>query len=86
MNDLLNTLKNDRRLQILEIIAREHCSIAQIQKELRRSGFNHSQQTISGEYMKPLITVGIADEHQNSYYATLLGQKISDLTRDFHDL
>jgi len=86
MNNLLNTLKNNRRLQLLQIITRKHCSIAQIQKELWKRGFNHSQQTIGREYMKPLMAVGIADEHQNSYYATLFGRKISDLTMDFHDL
>ena len=86
MTNLLNTLKNKRRLQLLEIISKEHYSIAQLQRELQKQGFNHSQQTIGQEYLNPLITVGLADENQNLYHSTLFGRKISDLTKDFHDL
>jgi predicted transcriptional regulator len=86
MTNLLNTLKNKRRLQLLEMLSKKHHSITQLQQELRKLGFNHGQQTIIEEYVNPLITLGLADEHQNLYYATLFGQKISDLTKDFHDL
>ncbi|HVP15845.1 MAG TPA: hypothetical protein VMT42_00560 [candidate division Zixibacteria bacterium] len=86
MTNLLNTLKNKRRLQLLEIISEEPHSIAQLQQQLRKLGFNHSQQTISQEYLNPLITVGIADEYQNLYHSTLFGRRISDLMKDFHDL
>lgn len=86
MMNLLNTLKNKRRLQLLELISKENHLIAQLQQELRKLGFNHSQQTIVEEYVDPLVTVGLADERQNRYHATLFGRKISDLTKDFHDL
>lgn len=86
MANLLNTLKNKRRSQLLEIISKEHHSIKQLQQELRKLGFNHSQHTIIEEYVNPLITVGLADERQNLYQSTLFGRKISDLTKDFHDL
>jgi predicted transcriptional regulator len=85
MTNLLNTLKNKRRLQLLEMLSKKHYSITQLQQELRKLGFNHSQRTIIEEYANPLTTVGLADEHQTLYYATLFGQKISDLTKD-HDL
>ena len=86
MVNLLNTLKNKRRLQLLETISKENHLIAQLQQELRKQGFNHSQQTIVEEYVDPLVTVGLADEYQNRYHATLFGRRISDLTKDFHDL
>lgn len=82
---LLNTLKNERRLRLLEIIAKERYSIAQIQRELRKHGFSHSQVTIGREYLNPLIEVGLADEQQNSYNATFFGRRISDLMRNFCD-
>ncbi|MGA2309279.1 MAG: hypothetical protein ABSG57_07005 [Candidatus Bathyarchaeia archaeon] len=86
MMNLLNTLKNKRRLQLLEIISEEPHSMTQLQQELRKLGFNHSQQTIGQEYLNPLITVGLADEYQNLYHSTLFGRRISDLTKDFPDL
>jgi len=86
MTNLLNTLKNKRRVQLLEVISKENHSIRQLQQELRKIGFNHSQQTVVEEYINPLIGVGLLDEYQNLYYATLFGHKISDLMRDFHDL
>ena len=86
MTNLLNTLKNKRRLQLLEIISKKYHSTAQLQQELQKLGFNHSQQTIIQEYVNPLIAVGLADEYQNLYYATLFGHKVSDLAKDFHDL
>jgi predicted transcriptional regulator len=86
MTDLLNTIKNKRRLRVLEIISKEHHSITQLQQEMRKLGFNHSQQTIVAEYVNPLMKVGLADEHQDLYYATVFGRKISDLVKDFHGL
>jgi predicted transcriptional regulator len=86
MTNLLNTLKNERRLQLLEIISVEPHSIAQLQQKLRKLGFNHSQQTIGQEYLNPLTTVGLTDENQNLYHSTLFGRRICDLVKDFHDL
>jgi predicted transcriptional regulator len=86
MTNLLNTLKNKRRLQLLDIISEEPQSITLLQHELRKLGFNHSQQTIVQEYLGPLMTAGLADEHQNLYHATLFGRRINALTKDFNDL
>ena len=49
-------------------------------------GFNHSQQTILEEYVNPLVSVGLVDENQNMYHATLFGRRISDLVKSFPDL
>jgi predicted transcriptional regulator len=86
MTNLLDTLKNKRRLQLLELISKEPQSMTLLQHELRKLGFNHSQQTIVHEYLGPLMTAGLADEHQNLYHATLFGRRINALTKDFNDL
>jgi predicted transcriptional regulator len=86
MTNLLNTLKNKRRLQLLDMISKEPQSISLLQHELRKLGFNHSQQTIVQEYLGPLMTAGLADEYQNLYHVTLFGRRINALTKDFNDL
>jgi len=86
MTNLLNTLKNKRRLQLLEMISEEPRLVKQLQQKLRKLGLSHSQQTISQEYLHPLITVGLADEYQNLYHSTIFGRRINNLTKDFPDL
>jgi predicted transcriptional regulator len=86
MTKLLNTLKNKRRLQILETISKEHSSIMHIQQRLKKQGFDHSQQTIIEEYINPLTDAGLAGQDQNLYYAIIFGCKISELVKDFHNL
>jgi transposase len=86
MTRLLNTLKNKTRLQLLEIVAKGRYSIARLQQELKALGFTHSQQTIVEEYVTPLIGVGLIQEEQNAYCATLFGCRLSELANGFRDL
>lgn len=86
VHKLLNTLKNKRRLEILEIISNRQHSITQVQHELQNRGFSHSQQIISQEYIQPLIQTGLVSEHHDWYIATLFGQRISELALDFRDV
>ena len=86
MMKLLNTIKNKRRLELLEIIANERSSSTHLQQRLKGLGFNHSQQTIVEEYINPLMEAGLADQTQNVYYATFFGSKLSELTKNFHDI
>jgi len=86
MTKLLNTLKNKRRLQILEIISRGRYSVARLQQELKKQGYYHSQQTIAEEYITPLIEVGLTEEDQNQYYATVFGCKLNELMKNFRDV
>jgi predicted transcriptional regulator len=85
MVNLLNTLKNRRRLEILGMISRESFSVIRLQKELKKVGFDHSQQTIAEEYLNPLMGVGLVEENQNVYHATMLGVKVWELLEGFHD-
>jgi len=86
MINLLNTLKNDRRLQILEIISEGCYSKARLQQRLKKRGYYHSQQTIAEEYLTPLLEVGLAGEDQNRYYATVFGCRLNDLMKGFSDV
>jgi len=86
VHKLLNTLKNKTRLEILEILSSRQHSITQVQHELQNRGFNHSQQTISQEYLQPLIETGLVSERRDWYTATLFGQRISELAMDFRDV
>jgi predicted transcriptional regulator len=83
---LLNTLKNGRRLQILDLISRQSYSLSQLQQKLSSLGYHHSQQTIVEEYINPLVEVGLVQETQNPYHATVLGSKVNEFLRNFQDL
>lgn len=84
--DLLNTLKNKRRLHILEILSNGRCSIVRLQRELGKIGYHHSQGTIMEEYINPLMETGLAEEDQNRYHATPFGCKVNELMKDFSDV
>jgi predicted transcriptional regulator len=86
MADLLNTLKNKRRTQILGMICLERNSPGRLQQELKKLGYNHSQETIIQEYLNPLTEVGLAENTQNQYHATTFGCKINELIKGFPDL
>ena len=86
MVNLLNTLKNKRRIQILKIISKGRYSIRRLQQELKKLSYNHSKKTIAEEYIHPLVDVGLADEVQNQYRATTFGTKLDELLKDFYDL
>ncbi len=79
MTRLLNTLKNKRRTRILEALSKEKQSAFQLQQKLKKEGFNHSEQTIIEEYIKPLINVGLIEENRHLYSATLFGREVGAL-------
>ena len=83
MTELMNTLKNARRLQILEIISKGRYSIARLQQELKKQGYYHSRQTIAEEYIAPLIEVGLAEENQKQYCTTHFGCRLNELIKEF---
>jgi predicted transcriptional regulator len=84
--NLLNTLKNVRRLQMLQLISKEHQTLSRLQQTLKTHGYYHSQQTILQEYLNPLADAGLIDEVQNQYHATILGNKINEIMSNFEDL
>ena len=86
MINLLNTLKNKRRLQILEMLSKKELSLPNVQRELKKHGYHHSQETIAREYLAPLIDVGLVGRENNRYHATIFGFKINELIKDFHEI
>ncbi len=85
IKELLNVLKNSTRLQILKTIVRGKHSVTRLQEELRKAGYIHSRETISQEYLLPLMQVGLAAENQDQYYATTFGGKLTEALEDFSD-
>lgn len=83
MKDLFNVLKNETRLQILNTIVKGHCSMGQLQQELRKAGFSYSKDTITEEYVRPLIDVGLAAQTQDEYYVTIFGGRLTKVLEGF---
>lgn len=79
MKDLLNVLKNDTRIAILQTIMKGRCSISKLQQELKKAGYLHSQDTLTEEYLRPLLDVGLAAEAQDQFYATAFGGRLTEL-------
>jgi predicted transcriptional regulator len=85
VKELLNVLKNGTRIQILKTIVRGRHSVGHLQQELRKAGYSHSRETISQEYLQPLMQVGLAAEAQEQYYATIFGGKLTEVLEEFSD-
>jgi len=85
IKELLNVLKNSTRLQILKTIVKGKHSVIRLQEELKKAGYTHSCDTISQEYLQPLMQVGLAAEAQEQYYATTFGGRLTEVLEDFSD-
>jgi len=83
MKNLLNTLKNKRRLEILEMLQKGHHSIVRLQQKLRKLGYYHSQETIAAEYIDPLVEAGLVRENNGKNHATMFGCELNSLIKDF---
>jgi len=75
--ELFNVLKNETRLHILKAIAEGKYSVSQLQQELKKNGYSHSQDTINEEYLQPLMSLGLAMESCEQYYATQFGGRLT---------
>lgn len=83
---LLNTLKNKRRLQALKIISERSYSIPKLQQELSWLGYHHSQKTIVEEYLNPLMEAKLVKETLGKYQATVFGSRINEQTKGFREV
>ena len=83
IKDLFNVLKNETRLHILNAIAKGRYSASQLQQELKKAGYTHSQETINEEYLRPLMEVGLATQARNKYYTTMFGSRLTELLEIF---
>ena len=83
IKELFNVLKNETRLHILQAIVNGRYSVIRLQQELKKTGHNHSQETLSEEYLRPLMTLGLATEAREEYYATTFGGRLTELLGNF---
>ena len=83
IKELFNVLKNETRLHILKAIVKGRYSVSQLQQELKKNGYSHSQDTINEEYLQPLMAVGLATESRDEYYATTFGGRLTNLLGEF---
>jgi DNA-binding HxlR family transcriptional regulator len=82
LNELFNVLKNDVRFHILQTIANGRYRVNKIQQELNKTGHRISQHNIRDEYLHPLMSIGLAAEERNEYYATTFGSRIAEMLID----
>ncbi len=83
IKELFNVLKNETRLHILKAIVNGKYSVGQLQQELKKNGYLHSQDTINEEYLQPLMAVGLANESRDQYYATTFGGRLTEVLQYF---
>jgi len=83
---LLNTIKNRRRQQVLDLVCKGHHTINRLQDELKRQGYYHSRNTILEEYITPLVKNDLVKVDQETYRPTLFGAKLNELTTNSFDL
>jgi predicted transcriptional regulator len=82
MKDLMNVLKNDTRMAILQTIVKGRYTVGKLQQELKKAGYLHSQDTIAEEYLRPLLNVGLANESQDQFQATTFGVRLTQLVEN----
>jgi len=83
---LLNVIKNKRRLRILDALCERSCNVKELQRYLRDSGFYHSRRTIFEAYLKPLMRVGLVREDDFKFKATFYGRKVHGLLMEHSSL
>jgi DNA-binding HxlR family transcriptional regulator len=83
--ELFNAVKNKRRLKIMDALSERTYSIRELQECLKKNGYYHSQRTITNEYLKPLLKVGLIKKYGNRYSSTLYGRKFHDILSKFND-
>jgi DNA-binding HxlR family transcriptional regulator len=81
---LFNAIKNKRRLKIMEALSERAYTIGELQEYLKKNGYYHSQRTISNEYLKPLLRVGLIKKDGNKYRPTLYGRKFHGILSKFN--
>ena len=86
MRDLFNALKNEKRLQILRVIENNRFSVKQLQRELRKACQKKGQISISEEYIRPLMAVGLASEVREEYFASSFGIRLTERLGCFPEL
>lgn len=80
--ELLNVLKNQTRINILKSMVKTRYSISRLQQELKKNGQSFTQEAINEEYIQPLVSVGLATQAREEYYATNFGGQLTQVIGD----
>jgi DNA-binding HxlR family transcriptional regulator len=80
---LLNAIKNERRLAILQTLNERPLHMDELQRKLRNSGYSHSRKTLD-QYLKPLFNASLIRNEKKRLVLTLYGRKINNLVKE-HD-
>ena len=75
---LLNAIKNQRRLKILQVLSTEPHDLEEIRVSLKSEGCYHSLNTVA-KYIEPLIETGLVRTTSNRYTLTSLGKQIQGI-------
>ena len=80
---LLNVLKNERRLRILDALMERPRSLKELQEYLKKMGYQHSRSTIINAYVKPLLDIGIVRKERTGYRLTFYGKNFHGILKGF---
>lgn len=83
VKELLNVLKNNTRIQLLQTIANGKSSVAQLRQILNTPENRYSPQGLSQDYLHPLVNVGLATEGPDEYCITTFGSRVTELLQNF---
>jgi len=79
IKELFNVLKNETRLHILKVLVNSRYPLIQLQLELKKTGYRHSQSAINKEILQPLKSLGLVCESQGENNLTLFGSRLTKL-------
>lgn len=82
MSDLLNVLKNKRRIKLAQILLEQPLSLDEIQQRLKREGYYHSRDTIRKHYAGPMVATKLFVEENGKYKLTDEGRRIIAILGD----
>lgn len=85
MKNLLNALKNETRLAIMQLVVGERYSIGKLQGELKKHGYIHSQDNLMEEYLRPLLSIGLVTDSNFSLNSTTFGKRLLRLIANLPD-
>lgn len=72
--DIVNPIKNDKRIKILEILSTQSYNLEELQQKLKEKGYCHSRSTIH-HYCEPLTRLRLVNEEGNLYKLTEGGRR-----------
>lgn len=81
--ELLNVLKNGRRLKILDALMERPRSLKELQEYLKKMGYQHSRSTIIHAYVKPLLDTGLVKRERTRYRLTFYGKSFHGILKGF---